>query len=170
MPLRIACGNFLGLARAVAHDALAGSPTTTSAANDMFLPPFTTLVTRLIETTSSFRFSRFASNFFFINAIMPSIFPAARSLSAPARPKLKLELETSLTSCVGQRLYPAVIQIAATIEDHLLDALLLRAFGDQLAHRLGRGDVAAVCLSSVFLPNEDAETSVTPFRSSMSWV
>src|SRR6185436_4209656 len=33
------------------------SPTTTRAANDIFLPPFTTLVTRLIEMTWSFRSS-----------------------------------------------------------------------------------------------------------------
>jgi len=51
-------GNFLGLARA------------TSAAKDMFLPPLTTFVTRLMETTSSLRFSRFASIFFFVIAIM----------------------------------------------------------------------------------------------------
>ncbi len=36
-----------------------------------------------------------------------------------------------------------MIEIAAAIEDHLLDALFLRALGNQLAHFLGRRNVAA---------------------------
>ena len=44
---------------------------------------------------------------------------------------------------IGQRLDAAVIEIAAAIEDHILDALLLGALGDQLADRLGRSDARA---------------------------
>src|SRR5438552_2108036 len=41
-----------------------GSPTTTSAANERFLPPLTTLVTRLMATTWSFSWYAPASSFF----------------------------------------------------------------------------------------------------------
>src|SRR5215470_16170939 len=51
IPLRIACGTSLALPEPYPTTAAEGSPTTTSAANDKFLPPFTTLVTRLIATT-----------------------------------------------------------------------------------------------------------------------
>jgi hypothetical protein len=44
-----------------------------------------------------------------------------------------LEIQTGFARRIGQSLDAAVIQIAAAIEDHLLDALLLRALGDQLA-------------------------------------
>src|SRR5260370_28083033 len=102
---------------------------TTSAAKDMFLPPLTTLVTRLIETASSLRLSRFASIFFFI-AIMS--YPA---FWRPMRARWEtLEVEPRFAGWVGECLYAAVIEIAATIEDHLLDALLFRALGDELAN------------------------------------
>src|SRR5271154_4294757 len=114
---------------------------TTSAAKDMFLPPFTTLVTRLIETTSSLRLRRFASIFFFI-AIMSC--PAFwRPMRAPWE---TLEVEARFAGCVGEGLYAAVIEVAAAIEDHLLDALLLRALGDELANLSSGNDVAAVLL------------------------
>ena len=49
--------NFFRFAGAVSDDfRAAGSPTTTSAEKLMFLPPLTTLVTRLMLTTCSFRF------------------------------------------------------------------------------------------------------------------
>src|SRR5487761_1433896 len=69
MPLRIACGTSLALPEPKPTTPAEASPTTTSAANDMFLPPLTTLVTRLIETTWSFRLNCPASSFFFIIAI-----------------------------------------------------------------------------------------------------
>src|ERR1035438_5750419 len=67
-------------------------------------------------------------------------------LSALARPKLKLKLQTSLTGCIGQSLHPAVVQVSAAIEDNLLDALLLRALCNQLADRLCCGCISAVVL------------------------
>src|SRR6185369_13672381 len=51
IPLRIACGTSLALPLPYPTTPEPGSPTTTSAANDMFLPPLTTLVTRLMLTT-----------------------------------------------------------------------------------------------------------------------
>src|ERR1017187_5522867 len=113
----------------------------------MFLPPFTTLVTRLIETTSSFRLSRFASNFFFIIAICCPSFRRHRSFLLPLAQNLTLEFQPSLAGRVRQRLHAAVVEISAAIEDHLLDALLLGAFGDQLADFLGGSDVPAICFA-----------------------
>src|SRR5260370_43857 len=114
---------------------------TTSAAKDMFLPPLTTLVTRLIETTSSLRLRRFASIFFFI-AIMS--YPAFwRPMRAPWE---TLEIETRFAGCVGEGFDTAVVEVAATIEDHLLDALLFRALGDERANLSRCGDVADLLL------------------------
>src|SRR3979411_2659329 len=114
-----------------------GSPMMTRAAKDMFLPPLTTLVTRLMETTSSFRLSRFASIFFFI-AIM----------SCPAfwlphwAPLRTLEIESGFAGCVGEGLHAAVIKISTTVEYDLLDALLFSALSDELADFSSGGDVA----------------------------
>src|SRR5580704_15465466 len=101
---------------------------TTSAANDMFLPPLTTLVTRLIETTWSFRLNLLASSFFVCIAIFVSIFPVCFHITqnlCRIRGEI-LEVQTSLACSLCQSLHATVIQIAAAIEDHLLDALLLR--------------------------------------------
>src|ERR1700749_4068634 len=101
---------------------------TTRAAKDMVLPSLTTLVTRLIETTSSLRLRRFASIFFFI-AIMS--YPAFwRPVGSPWE---TLEFETRFAGCVSEGLDTAVIEIAAAVEDHLLDALLFGTLGDELA-------------------------------------
>src|SRR5271170_814487 len=114
---------------------------TTSAAKDMFLPPFTTLVTRLIETTSSLRLRRFASIFFFI-AIMscPAFWRPMRT------PWETLEIETRFAGCVGEGFYTAVIEVAAAIEDNLLYALLFRALGDEFANLSSSSNVATVLL------------------------
>src|SRR5207248_4456454 len=63
MPLRIACGTSFALPEPYPTTAADGSPTTTSAAKDRFLPPFTTLVTRLMATTWSFSWYAPASSF-----------------------------------------------------------------------------------------------------------
>src|ERR1700722_10811257 len=114
---------------------------TTSAAKDMFLPPLTTLVTRLIETTSSFRLRRFASIFFFI-AIMscPAFWRPIRT------PWETLEVEARFAGCVGESFNATMVEVTATIENHLLDALLLRALGDEFANFSSGSDVAAVLL------------------------
>src|SRR5271170_2402427 len=114
---------------------------TTSAANDMFLPPLTTLVTRLMETTSSLRLRRFASIFFFI-AILS--YPAFwRPVGSPWE---TLEIEARFAGCVGKGFDAAVIEIAAAVEDHLLDALFFGALGDELTNLSSSGDVATVLL------------------------
>src|ERR1700730_11797889 len=52
-----------------------GSPTTTSAEKLRFLPPLTTFVTRLIETTCSLRFRLFDSMRFVIGAAIRTPVP-----------------------------------------------------------------------------------------------
>src|SRR5687768_11935368 len=54
-----------------------------------------------------------------------------------------LELETALAGGVGEGLDAAVVLEAAAVEDHGLDALFPGARRDQLADRLGGGDVRA---------------------------
>src|SRR4029453_254056 len=54
-----------------------------------------------------------------------------------------LEGQAGRAGCLGERLDPPVVLIAAAIEDDLLDAARLRPLGQQLAHHLGRGHVAA---------------------------
>ena len=56
MPFLIAAGTSLALPVPNPTIFAAGSPTTTRAEKLRFLPPLTTLVTRLMETTCSFRF------------------------------------------------------------------------------------------------------------------
>src|SRR5580692_10985086 len=56
---------------------------------------------------------------------------------------LLLEIQSAFASGLRQCLDPAVVEIAATVEDHFFDALLLRALGDELAHRLCRIDAGA---------------------------
>jgi len=56
---------------------------------------------------------------------------------------LSSEVEPALARRVGQRLDPAVIEIAAAVEHHVLDAFVLGALGDELADRLGGLDAGA---------------------------
>src|SRR5438270_4470597 len=107
----------------------------------MFLPPLTTFVTRLMETTSSLRFKRPASTFFLVSAIfLPTFRPPS------ACPKTNLEFEPRLAGRFSQSFHATVVQVAAAVEHNALDALLLRALGDQLAHFLRSRDIAAVRL------------------------
>src|ERR1017187_1861707 len=54
-----------------------------------------------------------------------------------------LELQPGLARGVGQSFDASVINVASTIEDHLLDSRRHRPFGDQLADSLGAGQIAA---------------------------
>src|SRR5687767_15868924 len=96
------------------------SPTTTSALKLRFLPPLTTLVTRLMLTTVSFRSSCPASIFSRVSII---VFVSARSEDRAlppvgpgrhTRPPF-LEFEPRLARRVRHRLDPAVIEEAAAI-------------------------------------------------------
>src|ERR1043166_6507033 len=100
------------------------SPTTTSALKLRFLPPLTTLVTRLIDTTLS---------------LMSSCDGSIRSRVRI----LLLEFQSRFARCVGHRADAPVIEEAAAVEDDALDALFDRSLGDRLADRFGAFDVAA---------------------------
>src|SRR5262245_7348097 len=103
------------------------SPTTTSALKLRFLPPLTTFVTRLIETTVSLISSCEESTFSRLRFIIP----------------IGLELQSCFASGVSDRLHPPVIEEPVAVEHHPLDALLDQALGDGPADRLRAGDVAA---------------------------
>src|SRR5262245_2043980 len=105
------------------------SPTTTSALKLRFLPPLTTFVTRLIETTVSLISSCDGSSFSRVRFINPTS-----------------ELQASFTRRVGDCLHAPVIQKSVAIEHHALHALSDETFGDRLADRLRAGDVAAARL------------------------
>src|SRR6476646_2758382 len=114
------------------------SPTTTSAAKPKRRPPFTTLATRLMWTSLS------------TNSLSRSSPPLrsrgsrAMLLSHFVQPLvLSSEIQPALARGIGQRLDPAVIEIAAAVENHVLDALLFGALGDELAHGLGRAHAGA---------------------------
>src|SRR3954453_18144578 len=93
------------------------SPTTTSALKLRFLPPLTTLVTRLIETTLS---------------LMSSCDGSIRS-----RVRIRLlEFQSCFARGVRHGANAPVIEEAAAVEDHARDALFDGPLGDDLADRL----------------------------------
>src|SRR5262249_24667309 len=100
------------------------SPTTTRALKLRFLPPLTTLVTRLLDPTLS---------------LMSSCDGSIRS-----RVRIVLlEFQSRLARGIGDGADPAVIQEPAPVEDDARDALLEGTLGDRLANRLRALDVAA---------------------------
>src|ERR671921_2658674 len=97
------------------------SPTTTSALKLRFLPPFTTFVTRLIETTVSRRSS------------------CDGSIRSRVRIPL-LEFQSRFARSVCHGADAPVIQEPAAVEDHALDAFFDRPFGDRPADGFGALD------------------------------
>src|SRR5262245_45087490 len=126
IPLRIADGTSLALPIPKPTTFAAGSPTTTRAEKLMFLPPLTTFVTRLIDTTCSFRFRLFGSIRF-----------------SSALNGMRLKLQSRFARRVGQRLHAAVIQVTAPVEYDLFQTRGLRPLGDQLPDGLRACDIAA---------------------------
>src|SRR5213079_2307850 len=97
------------------------SPTTTSAVKEKRRPPLTTLATRLISTTRSWR-SR----------------PAWLTVRSMVWIGMKfvrvgLEGQPGFARCLCQRLDASVVLIAAAVEDGALDARRLGALGERLA-------------------------------------
>src|SRR5262245_8802149 len=103
------------------------SPTTTRALKLRFLPPLTTFVTRLIETTVSL-----------ISSCDGSTFSRVRFISA-----MRLKLQTGFASRVSHCLHTPVIEKPVAIEDDALDALFDQPLGDRLANRLCPFDIPA---------------------------
>src|SRR5687768_12243589 len=108
------------------------SPTTTSALKLRFLPPLTTLVTRLIETTVSLMSSCAGSIF---SRVFISLFCVCCAAG--------LELQAGRTRGLGDGAHAPVIQEPVAIEHHLGDALFLEPLGDGRADHLRALDVAA---------------------------
>src|SRR3954451_2163422 len=98
------------------------SPTTTSAVNEKRRPPLTTLATRLISTTRSWR-SRPAE--------------LTDRSGAAINAFLTLEGQAALAGALGQGLDAAVVLVAAAVEDGRLHAGGLRALGQQHAGAAG---------------------------------
>src|SRR5262245_33526865 len=107
------------------------SPSATIALNENRRPPFTTLAQRFTWITRSWN----------------SLFGwsdsrgGRRSRWGAAMPLL-LEVQAAGACAVGERLDAPVVEVAATIERHGGDALLLRALGEQLADGRARADLA----------------------------
>src|SRR6516225_2408529 len=144
------------------------SPITTSAAKPKRLPPLTTFATRLmwtsLSTNSLSRSSRSldrsrpprsrspAMVFSNLSEAKASVLVSVQTnclliehdfFGKPLHtfPDHALEAQSALPRSIRQRLDAAVIEIAAAIEYHFLDAPLHAALGEQLAHRLCRIDV-----------------------------
>src|SRR5919202_5397790 len=100
------------------------SPTTTSALKLRFLPPLTTFVTRLIETTVSL------------------ISSCDGSIRSRVRIRL-LEFQSCFARGVRNGANAPVIEEPAAIEHDALDSLVDRALGDSAADRFGALHVAA---------------------------
>src|SRR5947209_4478991 len=98
IPLRIADGTSLALPTPYPTTLAEGSPITTRAEKLRFLPPFTTLVTRLIDTTCSLRF-RLAGSMRFTEVV------------------IELKLQSRRACGIGEGLHAAVIRITRS-EEH----------------------------------------------------
>src|SRR5262245_17448362 len=104
------------------------SPTTTSALKLRFLPPLTTFVTRLIDTTVSL-----------ISSCEASTFSRVRFISA-----MRLELQPCFARGIGHGLHAPVIEEPVAVEHHALDAFLEQPLRYRLANRFRALDVAAL--------------------------
>src|SRR3972149_2266973 len=161
--LRMASGTSRALPEPKATRPLP-SPTTTSAANPNRRPPFTTLATRLMETSFSMvSSSRPPSS-------RPRPRPSPRSRPPPPRPRpsprplrrgpeggadgpagvsvisaipAHLKIKPAFAGGFGQGFDPAVIKITAAVEHHPLHAGGDRALGDQFSHFRCGGAVRA---------------------------
>src|SRR5579884_2108159 len=133
MPFLMAEGTSFALPVPKPTTLAPGSPTTTSAEKLIFLPPLTTLVTRLMLTTCSFRFR----------------FCVSTRLALPFT-AIRLKLQTRLAGRIGERLHAPVVLITAAIENHFRDALLFGALGHLLADQLRAFDVAALAAQILF--------------------
>src|SRR5437899_4510954 len=100
------------------------SPTTTSALKLRFLPPLTTFVTRLIDTTLS---------------LMSSCDGSMRS-----RVFIGLELQPCFSGRISNGADAPVIQEPAAVEHDAFDALFDRSLGNRGPNRFGAFEVAAL--------------------------
>src|SRR3954470_7935649 len=118
------------------------SPTATSAVNENRRPPLTTLATRLISITRSWRSSPWGLT----SSMSWFVFMSVAIQGSDS------ELQPALAGPVGEGLDAAVIAVATPIEDAGGDAGGLGPLGEQLADALGlvhRGELAQIRLDPV---------------------
>src|ERR1700753_1078853 len=111
------------------------SPTTIRAAKENLRPPFTVAATRLMCTSfSTMSLSRSSSRL-----LRPPRLSSLRAICG------SLEVQAGFTRGIRQRLHPTVIEIAAAVEDHVLDAFFDGALGHERADA-GRGVLVGALL------------------------
>src|ERR1035438_2722311 len=116
----------------------------------MFLPPLTTFVTRLIETTWSFNWNEAASSFLvtlgiqnpFLICNWKSKTPRASNYKSQITNYKFLELQSRFARRIGHGFDPAMVDVAATIEHHFGEPFFFGQFGNFFSHHLRRGHVA----------------------------
>src|SRR3954454_24285602 len=108
---------------------LRSSPTTTRAVNEKRRPPLTTLATRLISTTRSWRSWPWGPR--------PALSRVLSLLAIALNVANSLEAEPSLPGAFRQQADLAVVAVAAAVEHAGLHAGVLGPLGQQLAGLLG---------------------------------
>src|SRR3954466_2460519 len=108
---------------------LRSSPTTTRAVNEKRRPPLTTLATRLISTTRSWRSWPCGPR--------PALSRVLSLLAIALNVADPLEAEPCLPGAFGQQADLAVVAVAAAIEHAGLDARVLGPLCQHLARALG---------------------------------
>src|SRR5579871_4001469 len=121
------------------------SPMTTSAAKPKRLPPLTTFATRLmwtsLSTNSLSRSSRSLLRSRPPRSRSPAMVPILEA-QGPC-PRVILEAQSALARGIRERLDAAVIEVTATIEDHLSHSIFHGALGEQFSDRLRRIDIGS---------------------------
>src|ERR1700726_3488914 len=133
------------------------SPTTTSAEKLRFLPPLTTLVTRWMATTWSFKL-----------LALTSMFRRTASVSLRMILDINLKFQPRFPGCCSQGFHTAVVHVSAAIEHHLLDPGRAGALGNLFSnHFCRRHIVASLEFLARFLVNRtrrDQRTAAAVFN------
>src|SRR6202166_811296 len=108
------------------------APTTTRAEKLRFLPPLTTLVTRWMATTWSFRL-----------LALTSMFRRTASVSLRMCLDINLKFQPRFPGRCGQGFHAAVVHVTAAIEHHLLDPGRAGALGNLFSNHFCRRHVVA---------------------------
>src|SRR6202043_3384204 len=108
------------------------SPTTTRAEKLRFLPPLTTLVTRLMATTWSFRL-----------LALTSMFRRTASVSLRICLDINLKFQPRFPGRCGQGFHTAVVHVTSAVEHNFLDPGGAGALGNLFSNHFCRRHVIA---------------------------
>src|ERR1700687_77761 len=108
------------------------SPTTTRAEKLSVLPPFTTLVTRWMATTWSFKL-----------LALTSMFRRTASVSLRMILDINLKFQPRFPGRCSQGFHAAVVHVSAAIEHHLLDPGRAGALGNLFSNHFCRRHIVA---------------------------